>query len=99
VAITCPQSVQLELIGKAWRRSHPPCTGWTGNGDGQIYEASPDLAGSTGGVLSLEHTALDVLDRLGIPQQQYVSFAYETAGSGSASPGSARPSAGSSTRT
>ncbi len=43
-----------------------------------VYEASPDIAAATGGVLSLEHTALDVLDRLGIPQHEYVKFGFET---------------------
>ena len=43
-----------------------------------VYEANPDLSTATGGVLSLEHTALDVLDRLDIPQHEYVKFGFET---------------------
>ncbi|GAA0896076.1 FAD-dependent monooxygenase [Virgisporangium aurantiacum] len=43
-----------------------------------VYEASPDLSTATGGILSLEHPALDVLDRLGIPQHEYVKFDFET---------------------
>jgi 2-polyprenyl-6-methoxyphenol hydroxylase-like FAD-dependent oxidoreductase len=43
-----------------------------------VYEANPDLSTATGGILSLEHPALDVLDRLGIPQHEYVKFGFET---------------------
>ncbi|MEU7874276.1 FAD-dependent monooxygenase [Dactylosporangium sp. NPDC049140] len=43
-----------------------------------VYEANPDLPTATGGILSLEHPALDVLDRLGIPQHEYVQFGFET---------------------
>jgi len=43
-----------------------------------VYEANPGLSTATGGVLSLEHTALDVLDRLDIPQHEYVKDGYET---------------------
>jgi 2-polyprenyl-6-methoxyphenol hydroxylase-like FAD-dependent oxidoreductase len=43
-----------------------------------VYEAAPDISALTGGVLSLEHTALDVLDRLNIPQHEYVKFGFET---------------------
>ena len=43
-----------------------------------VYEANPHLAAATGGVLSLEHTALDVLDRLDIPQHEYVKDGFET---------------------
>lgn len=43
-----------------------------------VYEANPDLATATGGILSLEHPALDVLDRLGIARHEYVQFGFET---------------------
>ncbi|WP_432830852.1 FAD-dependent monooxygenase [Dactylosporangium sp. CA-092794] len=43
-----------------------------------VYEANPDLPTATGGVLSLEHTALDVLDRLDIAQHEYVKDGFET---------------------
>jgi 2-polyprenyl-6-methoxyphenol hydroxylase-like FAD-dependent oxidoreductase len=43
-----------------------------------VYEVHPDLSTAAGGVLSLEHTALDVLDRLGIAQHEYVKFGFET---------------------
>ncbi len=46
--------------------------------DIDLFEANPDLSAATGGVLSLEHTALDVLDRLDIPQHEYVKDGYES---------------------
>jgi hypothetical protein len=46
--------------------------------DVAVYEANPDLSTATGGVLSLEHTALDVLDRLDIGQHEYVKDGFET---------------------
>ena len=43
-----------------------------------VYEAAPAAASLGGGLLSLEHSALDVLDRLDIPQHEYVKFGFET---------------------
>jgi 2-polyprenyl-6-methoxyphenol hydroxylase-like FAD-dependent oxidoreductase len=43
-----------------------------------VYEAVPAAAPQGGGLISLEHSALDVLDRLGIPQHEYVKFDTET---------------------
>jgi hypothetical protein len=47
-----------------------------------VYEAVPATASQGGGLISLEHSALDVLDRLSIPQEEFVKFD---------SPGSPRP--------
>ncbi len=43
-----------------------------------VYEAVPATAPQGGGLISLEHSALDILDRLGIPQQEFVKFDTET---------------------
>jgi 2-polyprenyl-6-methoxyphenol hydroxylase-like FAD-dependent oxidoreductase len=39
-----------------------------------LYEAVPATAPQGGGLISLEHSALDVLDRLSIPQDEFVKF-------------------------
>jgi 2,6-dihydroxypyridine 3-monooxygenase len=43
-----------------------------------LYEATPAAASQGGGLISLEHSSLDVLDRLGVPQHEYVKFDFET---------------------
>jgi 2-polyprenyl-6-methoxyphenol hydroxylase-like FAD-dependent oxidoreductase len=43
-----------------------------------VYEATPAAATLGGGLISLEHSALDVLDRLGIGQHEYVKSGFET---------------------
>jgi 2-polyprenyl-6-methoxyphenol hydroxylase-like FAD-dependent oxidoreductase len=43
-----------------------------------VYEAASATASQGGGLLSLEHSALDVLDRLGIPQDEFVKCASES---------------------
>ncbi|RKN46167.1 monooxygenase [Micromonospora endolithica] len=43
-----------------------------------IYEAAPDAAPREGGLIGLEHPALDVLDRLGIDQREFVAYDSET---------------------
>jgi 2,6-dihydroxypyridine 3-monooxygenase len=43
-----------------------------------IYEAMPASTTLGGGLISLEHTSLDILDRLGIPQDEYVHVPSET---------------------
>lgn len=43
-----------------------------------VYEATPAAATLGGGLISLEHSSLDVLDRLGIAQDEYVKFDFET---------------------
>jgi 2,6-dihydroxypyridine 3-monooxygenase len=40
-----------------------------------VYEAVPATAPQGGGLIGLEHAALDILERLGIPQEQFVAFA------------------------
>ncbi|MGI5214815.1 monooxygenase [Plantactinospora sp. CA-290183] len=42
-----------------------------------VYEAAPASAPLTGGLIGLEHAALDVLDRLGIPQPEFVAHTSE----------------------
>jgi 2-polyprenyl-6-methoxyphenol hydroxylase-like FAD-dependent oxidoreductase len=39
-----------------------------------VYEAAPASAPLGGGLIGLEHSALDVLDRLGIPQHEFVAY-------------------------
>jgi 2,6-dihydroxypyridine 3-monooxygenase len=39
-----------------------------------VYEAVSATASQGGGLISLEHTALDILDRLNIPQHEFVKF-------------------------
>ncbi len=43
-----------------------------------LYEAVPASFPQGGGLISLEHSALDTLDRLGIPQHEFVKFETET---------------------
>jgi 2,6-dihydroxypyridine 3-monooxygenase len=43
-----------------------------------VYEATPAAATLGGGLISLEHSALDVLDRLGVNQHEYVKDGFET---------------------
>jgi 2-polyprenyl-6-methoxyphenol hydroxylase-like FAD-dependent oxidoreductase len=43
-----------------------------------VYEATPTAATLGGGLISLEHSALDVLDRAGIDQHEYVKAGFET---------------------
>jgi 2,6-dihydroxypyridine 3-monooxygenase len=43
-----------------------------------LYEATPAAATQGGGLLSLEHCALDVLDGLGIGQHEYVKNRFQT---------------------
>nr|WP_239163639.1 monooxygenase [Actinoplanes rishiriensis] len=43
-----------------------------------VYEAAPAAATLGGGLISLEHSSLDVLDRLGIDQDEFVKFRFET---------------------
>src|SRR5918995_516179 len=45
-----------------------------------VYEAVPAAASQGGGLISLEHSALDILDRLGIPQDELVKSDSETIG-------------------
>ncbi|MBQ1052719.1 FAD-dependent monooxygenase [Micromonospora sp. C51] len=46
--------------------------------DVTVYEAMPASAPRGGGLIGLEHTALDVLDRLGIAQREVVAYDSET---------------------
>jgi hypothetical protein len=43
-----------------------------------VYEATPAAATLGGGLISLEHSALDVLDRAGVDQHEYVKAGFET---------------------
>ncbi len=43
-----------------------------------VYEAAPDSAPRGGGLIGLEHPALDILDRLGIDQGEFVAYESET---------------------
>ncbi|MFG1952464.1 FAD-dependent monooxygenase [Micromonospora sp. NPDC048830] len=43
-----------------------------------IYEAAPDAMPRGGGLIGLEHPALDILDRLGIDQSEFVAYESET---------------------
>ncbi len=43
-----------------------------------VYEAVPAAASQGGGLITLEHSALDIVDRLGIPQEEFVKFDSET---------------------
>ncbi|GAA4470921.1 FAD-dependent monooxygenase [Phytohabitans houttuyneae] len=49
-----------------------------GYGQVTVYEALPAGAPHGGGLLSLEHTSLDILDRLGVPRTAYVHLPSET---------------------
>jgi len=42
-----------------------------------VYEATPAAAPQHGGLITLEHSALDILDRLDVPQPEYVKFPTE----------------------
>ncbi|WP_222708986.1 FAD-dependent monooxygenase [Nonomuraea sp. C10] len=42
-----------------------------------VLDASTHLHAQAGGVIGLEHTALDVLDSLGVPQSEFVPFTSE----------------------
>lgn len=46
--------------------------------DVTVYEAAPTSAPRGGGLIGLEHTALDVLDRLGIAQREFIAYDSET---------------------
>ncbi|WP_416901320.1 FAD-dependent monooxygenase [Micromonospora echinospora] len=46
--------------------------------DVTVYEATPASAPLGGGLIGLEHTALDVLDRLDIPQREFIAYDSET---------------------
>ncbi|MEV5691978.1 FAD-dependent monooxygenase [Micromonospora globbae] len=46
--------------------------------DVTVYEAAPASASLGGGLIGLEHTALDVLDRLGIGQHEFIAYDSET---------------------
>jgi len=39
-----------------------------------VYEAASATASQGGGLISLEHAALDILDRLSIPQHEFVTY-------------------------
>jgi 2-polyprenyl-6-methoxyphenol hydroxylase-like FAD-dependent oxidoreductase len=43
-----------------------------------LFEAVPDSAPQGGGLIGLEHSALDILDRLGISQNEFIAYASET---------------------
>jgi 2-polyprenyl-6-methoxyphenol hydroxylase-like FAD-dependent oxidoreductase len=43
-----------------------------------LYEAAPAAASLGGGLISLEHSSLDVLDGIGVDQDEFVKFAFET---------------------
>ena len=43
-----------------------------------VYDAAPDGPRAGGGLISLEHPALDVLDRLGIEQREFVTGPFES---------------------
>ena len=45
--------------------------------DVTVFEAVPPTVSLAGGVIGLEHPALDLLDRLGIPQDEFVPFTSE----------------------
>lgn len=45
--------------------------------DVHVYEATPNGRQQAGGVIGLDHAALDVLERVGIPQREIVSFPSE----------------------
>ena len=40
----------------------------------RVFEATPSTAPLGGGLIGLEHSSLDVLDRLGIPQEEFVAY-------------------------
>lgn len=46
--------------------------------DVTVYEAVPASAPQGGGLIGLEHSALDILDRLGVPQDEFVRYDSET---------------------
>ena len=46
--------------------------------DVTLYEAVPASAPLGGGLIGLEHSSLDVLDQLGVPQHEFVRYASET---------------------
>ncbi|MFG2058566.1 monooxygenase [Micromonospora sp. NPDC048930] len=43
-----------------------------------VYESAPDAAPRGGGLIGLEYPALDILDRLGIGQSEFVAYDSET---------------------
>jgi 2-polyprenyl-6-methoxyphenol hydroxylase-like FAD-dependent oxidoreductase len=46
--------------------------------DVTLYEAVPASAPLGGGLIGLEHSSLDILDRLGVPQHEFVRYDSET---------------------
>ena len=46
--------------------------------DVTVYEAMPASAPQGGGLIGLEHSSLDVLDHLGVPQDEFVGYDSET---------------------
>ncbi|MFI7492985.1 FAD-dependent monooxygenase [Micromonospora echinaurantiaca] len=46
--------------------------------DVTVYEATPASASRGGGLIGLEHAALDILDGLGIPQREFIAYDSET---------------------
>jgi 2-polyprenyl-6-methoxyphenol hydroxylase-like FAD-dependent oxidoreductase len=46
--------------------------------DVTLYEAAPASAPLGGGLIGLEHSSLDILDQLGIPQHEFVRYNSET---------------------
>src|SRR5262249_29594868 len=46
--------------------------------DVTVYEAVPASAPQGGGLIGLEHSSLDVLDQLGVPQDEFVRYDSET---------------------
>lgn len=45
--------------------------------DVTVYEAMPPQASPAGGVIGLDHFSLDALDRLGVPQDEFIPFESE----------------------
>jgi 2-polyprenyl-6-methoxyphenol hydroxylase-like FAD-dependent oxidoreductase len=45
--------------------------------DVTVYEAMPENANPVGGLIGLDHYSLDALDRLNVPQDEYIPFASE----------------------
>lgn len=46
--------------------------------DVTLYEAAPASAPLGGGLIGLEHSSLDILDQLGVPQHEFVRYDSET---------------------
>ncbi|MEU4244303.1 FAD-dependent monooxygenase [Actinoplanes sp. NPDC026619] len=46
--------------------------------DVTLYEAAPASAPLGGGLIGLEHSSLDILDQLGVPQHEFVRYNSET---------------------